>query len=64
MEYPLLACPQPPSRVHVDPKNLSPRLLYGETIQGFMTAKFNQAETLVENFDHSDLSASQIRLLL
>ena len=33
-------------------------------MQGFMTAEFKQEETLVENFDHGDLSASQIRLLL
>ena len=33
-------------------------------MQGFMTAEFKQAKTLVENFVHSDLSASQVRLLL
>jgi hypothetical protein len=33
-------------------------------MQGFMTAKFKKAETLVDNFLHRDLSASQMRLLL
>jgi hypothetical protein len=33
-------------------------------MQGFMTAKFKKAETLVDNFYHRDLSASQMRLLL
>jgi hypothetical protein len=33
-------------------------------MQGFMTAEFKQAETLVENFVDRDLSASQVRLLL
>jgi hypothetical protein len=33
-------------------------------MQGFMTAEFKQADTLVENFVHRDQSASQIRLLL
>jgi len=64
MNSPLLVDQRPPPRIHVDQKNLSPRLLYGESVQGFMTAKFKQAETLVENFGHRDQSASQIRLLL
>jgi hypothetical protein len=33
-------------------------------MQGFMTAEFKKAETLVEKFGHRDQSASQIRLLL
>ena len=33
-------------------------------MQGFMTAKFKQSETLVEKFSYSDQSASQIQLLL
>ncbi|KAH9988133.1 hypothetical protein BJV77DRAFT_1061467 [Russula vinacea] len=45
-------------------KDLSPRLLYGEIMQGFMTAKFKKAETLVDSFVHRDLSISQMRLLL
>ena len=61
MNSPLLVHPQPSPRVHTD---LSPRLLHGETTQGFMTAEFKQAKTLVEKFVHSDLSASQVRLLL
>lgn len=64
MDSPLLVNRRPPPGIHVDHKNLSPRLLYGETVQGFITAKFKQAETLVEKFRHRDLSASQIRLLL
>jgi hypothetical protein len=64
MDSPLLVDQRPPPRIHVDHKNLSPRLLYGETVQGFMTAEFKQAETLVEKFVHRDQSDSQIRLLL
>jgi hypothetical protein len=33
-------------------------------MQGFMTAKLKQGKTLVEDFAHCDLSASEIRLLL
>ena len=33
-------------------------------MQGFMTAKSRQPDMLVESFDHSDLSALLIRLLL
>ena len=64
MDSPLLFYQQPPPSVHLSHKDLSPRLLYGETIQGFMTAEFKQAKTLVEKFSHRDQSASQIRLLL
>ena len=64
MDSPLLVDQRPPPRVHVDYRNLSPRLLYGETVQGFMTAEFKQAETLVEKFSHRDQGAPQIRLLL
>ncbi|KAI0250862.1 hypothetical protein BJV78DRAFT_1127282, partial [Lactifluus subvellereus] len=42
MNSPLLV-KQP--RMRLDPKILSPRLLHGETVQGFMTANFRQAET-------------------
>ena len=64
MDSSLLVFQQPPHTVHVDHMDLSPRLLHGETMQGFMTAKFKQAETLIENFDYGDLSAMLIRLLL
>jgi hypothetical protein len=64
MDSPLLVDQRPPPRIYVDHKNLSPRLLYGETVQGFMTAEFIQAEALVDKFVHLDQSASQIRLLL
>jgi hypothetical protein len=64
MSSPLLVDQLPRPGIHVDLKSLSPRLLYGETVQGFMTAEFKQAEILVEKFHHRDLSASQIRLLL
>ncbi|KAF8491332.1 hypothetical protein F5888DRAFT_1057818 [Russula emetica] len=64
MDSSLFVDQRPPPRIHVDHKNLSPRLLYGETVQGFMTAEFKQAETLVEKFSHRDQSDSQIRLLL
>ena len=64
MDSPLIVYKQPPSRIHIDHMDLCPRLLYGETIQGFMTAEFKQAKTLIENFFHRDQTASQIRLLL
>jgi hypothetical protein len=60
MDLPLLVHKQPPPGVHIDHKDLCPRLLYGETIQGFMTAEFKQAKKLEEKFDLSDQSASQI----
>ena len=64
MDTSLLVYGQPPPRIHIDQKELSPRLLYGETMQGFMTAEFKQAKTLVNKFHHHDQSAPQIRLLL
>jgi hypothetical protein len=64
MDTPLLVHGQPPPRIHIDQKELSPRLLYGETMQGFMTAEFKQAKTLINKFLHNDQSAAQIRLLL
>jgi hypothetical protein len=64
MDSPLLVHQRPLPKIHVDHPDLSPRLLCGETMQGFMTAKFKKAETLVDNFLHRDLSASQMRLLL
>ncbi|KAH8980307.1 hypothetical protein EDB92DRAFT_1937150 [Lactarius akahatsu] len=53
----------PPPNMHIDPSILSPRLLYGETTQGFMTADFRPARATVEPFSHDHQSASQIRLL-
>ena len=64
MDSPLLIYQQPPPGIHIGHKDLSPRLLYGETVQGFMTAEFKQAETLVEDFACRDMGASQIRLFL
>ena len=63
MDSPLLVDQRPLPGNHVD-QNLSPMLLHGETVQGFMTAEFKQAEILVEKFHYRDQSASQIRLLL
>jgi hypothetical protein len=53
-----------PSNMHMDPSTFSPKLLYGETTQGFMTAHFRPARSTVEKFSHDHQSASQIRLLL
>ncbi|KAF8270139.1 hypothetical protein EI94DRAFT_1572222, partial [Lactarius quietus] len=53
----------PPPKMHIDPNILSPRLLYGETMQGFMTANFRPARSTVERFHRDHQSASQIRLL-
>ena len=64
MGSPLLADQLPRPGIHADHKDLSPRLLYGEIVQGFMTAEFKKAETLVEEFHRRDQSPSQIRLLL
>lgn len=51
-------------RMRLDPKVQSPRLLNGETVQGFMTANFKQAETSFEPFAYDHQSASEIPLLL
>jgi hypothetical protein len=64
MESPLLVDQPPRPGIRFDHKNLFPRLLYGETLQGFMIAEFKQAETVVDRFYHRDQSAKQIRLLL
>jgi hypothetical protein len=53
-----------PSNMHMDPSTFSPKLLYGETTQGFMTAHFRPARSTVEKFSHDHQSAAQIRLLL
>ncbi|KAN0134234.1 hypothetical protein V8E53_008006 [Lactarius tabidus] len=54
----------PPPEMHINPSILSPRLLCGETTQGFMTADCRPARATFEPFSHDDLSASQIRLFL
>ena len=59
----LVSQPLPPD-IHMDPSTFSPKLLYGEANQGFMTAHFRPARSTVDNFDHDHQSASQIRLLL
>jgi hypothetical protein len=59
----LVSQPLPP-KVHIDPDMLSPRLLYGEKTQGFMTAHFRPVRTTGEHFSRDRQSASQIRLLL
>ncbi|KAH9039451.1 hypothetical protein EDB83DRAFT_2411806, partial [Lactarius deliciosus] len=53
-----------PPNMHIEPSILSPRLLYGETTQGFMTADLRPARATVEPFVHDNQSASQIRSLL
>ncbi|KAH9031719.1 hypothetical protein EDB84DRAFT_1578728 [Lactarius hengduanensis] len=53
-----------PPDMHIEPRILSPRLLYGETTQGFMTADFRPARATVEPFVHDHQSASQIRTFL
>ena len=63
MNSPLLVN-QPTHGVHFDPTILSPKLLFGETIQGFMTAEFKEAKVLVDHFSRDHQSAQQIRLLL
>ncbi|KAI0250888.1 hypothetical protein BJV78DRAFT_1154831 [Lactifluus subvellereus] len=56
--------PDRDSRIDFDPRALSPRLLHGETMQGFMTAKFRPAKTLVEPFTSHHQSVSQVRFLV
>jgi hypothetical protein len=53
-----------PANIHTDPSTFSPKLLHGETMQGFMTAHFRPASSTVEKFSHDHQSAAQIRLLL
>ena len=53
-----------PPKIHIEPSVLSPRLLYGEITQGFMTAHFRPVRATVERFSYDHQSASQIRLLL
>ena len=60
----LLVHKRPSSKILVDRNVLSPRLLHGETTQGFMTAKFKRAETLTEPFSQDHQSSAQIRLFL
>jgi hypothetical protein len=63
MNSPLLVN-KPPHGVHFDPTILSPKLLCGETIQGFMTAEFKEERMLVEHFSRDHQGIRQIRLLL
>ncbi len=53
-----------PPKMHIDPSVLTPRLLYGEKTQGFMTADFRPARATAESFSHDRQSAAQIGLLL
>jgi len=64
IESPFFVHHQPPQTTHADDPDLSPRLLYGETMQGFMTAEFKQGEILVKNFVHRNLTAPLVRLFL
>jgi hypothetical protein len=64
MNSPCLVSEPLPPNLHMDPSTFSPKLLYGETMQGFMTAHFLPARSTVENFSHDHQSAAQIRLLL
>ena len=54
----------PSLKKHLNQSVLSPRLLHGETTQGFMTADFKPARATSERFSHDHQSAHQIRLLL
>jgi hypothetical protein len=58
-----LVDPPSPLRIPIDPRALSPRILHGETAQGFMTAEFKPADRLVEPFTLDHQSDSQVRLL-
>ncbi|KAI0302847.1 hypothetical protein B0F90DRAFT_1816395 [Multifurca ochricompacta] len=62
MNSSLLVEQHPPPGVHVDPKVLLPSLLHGEKVQGFMTAEFKPAKTVVEPFSLDHQTADQIRL--
>jgi hypothetical protein len=64
MGSPLIVNRPPPPKMYIDPKVLAPRLLHGEIMQGFMTARFQRAHTLVETISRDHQSAGQIRVLL
>ena len=55
---------QSTTKKQLDQSVLSPRLLHGETTQGFMTADFRPARATSEPFSYDCQSARQIRLLL
>lgn len=59
-----LVTPPPQPNVHVDTSLLSPRLVFGETTQGFMTTNSLSVKVSVEHFLHNHQSASQIQHLL
>ena len=63
MNSPLLVN-KPPHKVHFDPTILSPKLLCGETKQGFMTAEFKEEKILIDPFSHDHQGIQQVRLLL
>jgi hypothetical protein len=48
----------------VDPAALAPRLLPGETTQGFLTASYIQPQTRSEAFDELTLSRVSFKKLL
>ena len=52
------------TKASINKSVLSPRLLYGETTQGFMTADYKPKRTTSEAFSRENQSAAQIRLLL
>ena len=51
-------------KIHLNNRVLSPRLLHGETTQGFMTADCKPARATYEPFSHNVQSASHFRLFL
>ncbi|KAH7918945.1 hypothetical protein BV22DRAFT_1041330 [Leucogyrophana mollusca] len=55
-----IAVTEPPSDSSIDPALFTPRLLFGETAQGFMTAQFHPARLIAERFVSRSYSPLQI----
>jgi hypothetical protein len=53
-----------PSDCPVDPSVLAPRLLPGETTQGFLTASFIPRQTLSKAFDELSFNRVSLKKLL
>jgi hypothetical protein len=64
MFSPLIVNQTTPTKAGTKPREFHPALLYGEKVQGFMTATFVPARTVVELFTHDNQTADQVRLRL
>jgi hypothetical protein len=53
-------CPESP----IDVELLKPRLLPGETMQGFMTSRYQPAKRSIEQFKNEHINIVKLRMLL